>query len=370
MKRRAFLFSTLLLSFLLLSSCKTGIPIAYYAPSEIDMGKYKTIAISSTVQYKGLKNPPAFIRSSDIDASLDITVSSTYDSSLAATVASDATSYLLSTLSSTGFFKIVGPDITDSIISASKLGLDVTGEIEKYGIDAFLIPKVVSMSADERITTERHEIRGRDKNGKPVVHYEREHEVWQYASMTFSYTIIDAKTMEIYAKKNFSNDISRSSGSRSFISFAPKIRLCFDEIIKSFQRPIRLQLVPRAKTESLPLMANKPKDERVQNAYKAAKQGYYESASKMFLSSYEMTGHVPSGYNAALLLAASGDISEAVTLSERVLEETGDADVQELALSLKAIESSNDAAIRQIDGTSQSAATTGEPSVFTAVMGY
>ena len=49
-------------------SCATGVTINYTQPAEINMGSYRNIAVASTVPYKGLANPPFFVRAIDADA--------------------------------------------------------------------------------------------------------------------------------------------------------------------------------------------------------------------------------------------------------------------------------------------------------------
>ena len=168
--RKKYLIVIIVLSFLL-TACSTSVRVGYNRPSEIDMGRYRNIAVASTVPFRGFQSPGFYVRSVDDVAASHTHVRSSYDRSLADEVASYATGSLLRSLSSTGFFSITPPEKADRMISKNRLGYSIQDDVEYYNIDAFVIPRIVSMDVNEYLSSERYyyyDYSRVDKNGKPL----------------------------------------------------------------------------------------------------------------------------------------------------------------------------------------------------------
>jgi tetratricopeptide (TPR) repeat protein len=91
-------------------------------------------------------------------------------------------------------------------------------------------------------------------------------------------------------------------------------------MLKSFQHEIQTILAPSYETISLTLMPNKPKNDLAKNGYKLAEAGSLRASYSLFLDIWNQDRHFPSGYNAALLLEALGDLSGAIDLMEAVCD--------------------------------------------------
>lgn len=362
------------LAALLLVSCATTVSVDYINPSEINMGSYRNIAIASTVPYRAMRNPSVFVRAADSAAERNTFVTSSYSRSLADTVASYATDRLVSTLSSSGFFNVTPPSVTDALLDYAALGNDITSELAKRNIDAVIIPKITAMGVDEYVSSEQYLVNDpvkKDEHGNPVKVPAWRYYLTQSAYLDYSYTIIDARTLQVYAVKNFSDKREDVSQISEYGIYSPDVKGFFNSMINGFQRYILLQLVPQRQSASLSLMSNKPKIKSLEGAYDAAKNGYTDIARELFLSEYEASGHIPSGYNAALLTASMGDMDEAIALLEEMNYRTSSDDVRGLLTGLKDIKARDEEAMRQIEGTSvyDGSLVTQGKNIFQVVMG-
>ena len=126
----------------------------------------------------------------------------------------------------------------------------------------------------------------------------------------------------------------------------------FKNMIDSTMSRITRQLVPLRTSVSITLMDNKPESERAKAAYEAVDDGNYTYAATLFYDNFKASGHVPSGYNAALVTAATGDIETAIRIADDVYAKSGNSEVSALRSRLISIKQSNEESIRQIEGSS------------------
>lgn len=372
MKKLLFYLISALLALICLSSCSTTVRVAYDNPSEIDMGQYRTIAIASTVDFAGFQSPSYYVRSVDTQAALRSRVRSSYSSALASDMASYATASLVDSLYDTGFFTIIPPSITDGLIARNNLGISNADDIEAYGIDAFIIPRIVSMDVDEYVSSEGYWVTDytrKDKNGNPERRREYRYYITQSASMVYSYTIVDAKTMTIYQSRNFSNKVGNTTEITSYGFAVPRIERYFEGLIDAFTTVAASQLAPQRSYLYVDLMDNKPKAESVKSAYDLVEDGYSEEARNLFYKEWISSGHLPSGYNYALLTAALGDVDGAIETLKTIQRSYSSSDVDYLLSRLQEVKSRNAAAQAQYEGTGTVYSNYDDSSVFTVIMG-
>ena len=334
-------------------SCATGVTINYTQPAEINMGSYRNIAVASSVPYKGLANPPYFVRAIDADAFWDSYVTSSYDSSITTKVASYATQKFVSTLERSGFFSVTGPEKTDAMLQAGTFGYNSSEVLRKNNIDAVIIPKITNLNINEFIQSKKVQEKDydhKDKNGNPTVVTKTRYYLYQNVSIDFSYTIIDARTSQVVAVKNFSASDSDYWEVDRYGFLTPDVYNMIKGMIDGFQGYITKQLVPTNARKNVTLMANKPKIDSLKVAYDAAKEGYTSRAAELFLREYSSSGHLPSGYNGALLTAAAGDLEGAITLLQEMSLRYSSSDVEKLLSNLITIKSRNDEAMKQLSG--------------------
>lgn len=357
---------------LLLSSCMTNVSVEYMQPSEINMGPYRNIAVASTVPYRAFQSPPIFVRGLDAAAERNTFVTSSYDRSLAAYAANYATDKLIDTLTSSGFFSVTPPAVTDVIIDYANLGNNVASELEKRGIDAVIIPRITAMGADEYISSEEYYVNDpvrKDQSGNPLKVKAYRYYLNESAYIDYSYTIIDAATMQVYAVRHFSD--SRESQSRISENgmYSGNVRGFFTSMINSFQKYILRQLVPQRRSATLSLMSNKPKIESLKTAYEYAKSGNEAEAERLFLTEYNTSGHIPSGYNAALLMASLGDVDKAIELLEQMSSTTDSKEVASLLAGMKDMRNRSEEAMKQINGAEEGETPQQNKNIFQVVMG-
>lgn len=357
----------------LLSSCATVVDVDYLSPSEIDMGSYRNIALASTVAYRGFHEPGYYIRSIDDYALSWSHVRSSYDGSLATEVASHADSILINELSQTGFFNIIPPSVTDNLVELSRLGLSIRDEVSRLGIDAFLIPRIQSMDVNEYVSSEREFVKDYsrvDSDGEPLVYVRYRYYLTQTVTLLYSYTVIDAETMTVYATKNFSDKAEYTSKIDSPFFRGPDPVRYFDSMLGEMCRRAARQLAPYSSSLSVELMPNKPKLKAAEEGYDLVKDGNLAGAIKVFRSCWYSDSHLPSGYNYALLTAVMGDVDGAITILREIEDGWSDSDVRTLLNALQVVRNDNEEASRQLSGEESGISyTDSSNSIFSLVMG-
>ncbi len=375
MRKRAVLGVLGLVSVLLVTSCATSIRVRHLVPSDVDVSNHRNIAIASTDMYLYPRSGmlPPWIRGYN---DTFFTLNSGFNSDLNAKVAATSTAYLVDAMVNTDYFTIMPHETTDAYLTLGKSGKDAYGMLRAQGVDALLRSSITYMNSEERIV-------GRDikewvtENPDPkdptskVISYEkvtgRSYYLEQQATVTFTFTLIDLRTNRILATNSFtsqnSNDTylgktvfakgedSRDEYVRSYSSgFAPSLFPLYESMIREFPAKIARQLAPSWNESRVSLMKNKPKAD-VGPAYRLAEQGNFKQAYELFSSAWRQRSHLPSGYNAALLLEAMGEHTEALALMNQVYNRSGDPKSHTQLLRLKEVASQQDKAMKQIDGT-------------------
>ena len=364
----------LVLLTLVLTSCATSVDVYYMQPSEIDMGMARNIAIASAVPYSGRLGGYEFIRFSNFSDNTWYFRSSSSDMYLRDRVANYATREFENTLYSTGYFNILDREVTDSILAAGRAGVNTNSMFKEKGVDAVIIPRILGMSVDEfiyRIDTTKTVLD--PKTNTNVVMKEPKFYLSQIVSIDFEYSIISTKTEQLVATRRFSKTIYNEDVQikyHSTYSSTFDLYSMFTTALDSFQSSIMKQLVPLGRRANITLMANKPKDESIQDAYELVKKGNVQSAKTLFLEHYNKTGFIPSGYNSALLSAATGDFDTAIDELKQMVTKTNDSEVLTLLERLQRIKKNNERAQSQIKGESAGFSVDGSVNIYNQVMGY
>ncbi len=337
----------LILIIALFSSCQSYVNVSYMTPSEINMASHRSIAIASAVPYRGL-NHSSYIRGADALLRHGYgMIRSTYSSSLAFDIADYATDAIFDALSLSGYYTVTDPAVTDRILD----GPDTRTELLERGIDAVIIPRIENMDVNERIHANTRTERRKDKDGREI---REEHTTFYYYanySLTISYTVVDAQTEKVIARRSFVVE-----DSDSYVVNPPLILLNYPErafrrMVNSVLPRLTQQLVPLKANMKLSLMDNSPKNADAKEAYDLYDDGNTAQAISIFSRVFEEEGHIPSGYNAALLTASLGSFDEAVEIAERVYRRTGNSKVATLLSTLEMMRDSNTESIRQLTGS-------------------
>lgn len=365
------------LTVVFLTSCATSITVRHLVPGEVDLSVSRNIAIASTVPFKFPYGRPLSPWISGLSET-DFTLSSGYDANLPSSIANTSTRMLLDAAQSTSYFTILTPDVTDAYLSLSKVGENSSAMLKSKGVQALLSSNISYMDVEEEVV-------GRDVktyvtediDPSPTVttmkSYEkvtsREYFLVQKATLTLTYTVYDLVNNRILLTRSFTGkeDQETKIGIRTYDAgspggyrderryssgFAPSFKPLFEKVLRSFSSTISKQLAPSWQTKRLTLMSNKPKLEAAKSAYTLTERGSYEQAYRQFLSLYELSGHIASGYNAALLLEALNRLPEAVDLMNDVFNRSGSQQAYTALLRMQEAKSQSEKAQRQISGES------------------
>ena len=331
-------------------SCQTTISVPYMRPAAVDMGSYRNLAVASVIPYRPFQTPPMWVASAD-SHSFGFHIRPGYTASTAANVASYATGELYSSLSSTGFFNLLPPSVTDSVLDLGRYGADISREFRARGYDAVLIPRITSMTVNESIYSVPDYELWTDADG-----YEHRKVVFDYyykqvAAIEYTLTVIDTHTGSIIARRAFSDTEEREGSLDQAWSRLDDISYLYRRMIRSFTSEIIRYFVPTHAVYDVTLMDNKPENSHAEEGYERAENGDIIGSRDIFISVWEESPHLPSGYNAALLYAASGDFDSALDLLDSVMARYSNKDVRSLYRDLQTIRSRNTQAMSQVNGT-------------------
>lgn len=375
-KTKSFVLIVLTLCVLLFAtSCYSTIGLRTLVPAEVNVAGYKTIAVQSTSYNATLPDIIRQLLPIPVRGNIDDTYSqylTNLPSRFDLTTSDKVTSYTSKNLAKAidkGFFTVKGPDYTDALIAAGKIMGTTRKTLLNSNIDALLTSNISYMYYDEYITA----IAIYDSTDTSKVTGYNFYLV-QNAAISLTYMVTDVEANVYIANKTqsiSSGDIMTKIGHtdpediKKFV-YDTSIYVCysateiFESLVDDFFSAVTNQLSPHYETVYIDLMANKPKVESLQDAYKYVDSGNYKVALEMFLREYNASGHIASGYNAAVLYYALGDYDDAFTLSWEVYNKSGNSNALELYYTLKNIKENQDAAIAQINGTKSSTSNSDE----------
>ncbi len=335
---------------LLLASCATTVSIPYTMPSEVNMGRYRNLAVASTVPYRGYVSSGSWI---PVDAAgFGVMIHPTWGSGTAASVASYATDQLWSTLSSSGYYNLLSPSQTDAVLYAP---VNVSRELRRMGYDAVMIPRIDAMNVDESIYTTVDRVSYYDPYyGGYVDDYEYEYHLKRRISITYSITVVDTATERIVTTKTFSDYTSFTETIDPMWPSYNDSEYYFRRMIRNFQEGVIRLFVPTTAYYDVTLMDNNPELAEAGPAYDAVSNGDYQTALSVFLSCWNSYGHAPSGYNAALLIAAQGRYDDAIGILQEVQKVSPAQNVQNTISDLTTVSRRNKEAQAQLAAETES----------------
>ncbi len=330
---------------MLLASCATEIAVRYMQPSEINMGAYRNLALASVVPYKGFVSSSGWIRTIDI-GSAGIRIRPSYSYDITNSIAAYATDRLYSALSSSGYYNILPPSSTDQIIRSS---WDESREFRDLGYDAVMIPRIDAMNVDEQVYSVSRTATEYDAyTHSYYTYYYYDYYVKQVATITYTISVIDTNTEKIIASRTFQDSRTNTEMIDPDFPRFDKAELLFQRMIRSFDSGIIRLFVPTVRNYNVALMDNKPEIKELKDAYDAAKDGNTEAALSAFIAEWNRSHHVPSGFNAAVLTAALGDIDGAIEIAEEVAGYSSESRVGSLLSDLRRVRKSNEEAEKQL----------------------
>jgi hypothetical protein len=298
----------------------------------------------------------------------DFTLSTGYDPNLSERVASLATRKIVQALRDTRYFSILAPEATDAYLSLSKAGEDSIRLMRDKGFDLLMSSEISYMDIEEHVEgTDCREFVTDSSGISSEQVTKREYYLVQGATLGLSYTITSLHDGKILASESFTDKEEERTkiGTRYYdpdgnhrdernygSGLAPSFDPLFSQIIERATDRMALRLAPSWETRYLSLMKNKEKLASADLAHEFAKDGEYQKAYQQFLSIWQQTGQLGSGYNASLMLAALGELQASVDLMNDVYNATGDKRAHDTLLILQQALSQDQLAKRQISGES------------------
>ena len=358
---------------LVLTGCSSSIAVKTLVPAKVDVSGYKTIAVRST-QDDARWVVPTFWNSTfpyryEINERYrrDLMVTSRLDFNVSSRITEAASSTIYKAIN-TGFFSILEPKLTDSMITVGEYGGSVRQSLMQNNVDALLTTKISDLYYDEYITQETGFSQTDKVTGAkytPLYFYA----VQKYA-ITIFYTLTDVENNKIIASGTFSSgmqeektQLGRTKNAagdfeRTFYSYIPSASSLLSDLIKEFSDSFRDELSPHYTTEYFTFMSNKPEVKSLERAYDALYDEHWDTALRLFADEYARSGHIPSGYNAAILYFASGKTETALAISNELYTKYGSTKGLQLYDYLKRLAAREDAANSQINSSEKSGAST------------
>ena len=372
MKKSKLILAVLITAAILfLTACSTTIAVKTLVPAKVDVSGYKTIAVRSTKDETKWILPLFWNSDFPFDYSVNsrymgyLRISSRLDFNVSSRITEAASSTIYKAIN-TGFFTVLEPKLTDSLVAVGEYGGNVRAELMNKNVDALLTTKIADIYYDEKIVQEPGFSTTDPSNGQkytPMYFYA----VQRYA-LTIFYTLTDVENNVILASGTFSSGMreertqlgktKNSAGDfeSTYYSYIPSASSLFSNLIKNFTDSFREELSPHYKTVYFDFMKNKPEVKSLKKAYEALDNEQWETALQLFADEYARSNHIPSGYNAAILYFATGKTETALAIANELYTKHGSTDGLELYNYLKRLSASEEAANKQINSTEKSGA--------------
>ncbi|AEC02211.1 hypothetical protein [Parasphaerochaeta coccoides] len=330
MNNRHMLWKVGLLVFVVLLTavaCSTVVSITEYVPALVDMGGRSVIAVASTKPYDRSINTPRWVSIPGDWTWGGGNVVSGVEANVKEDVASYATREILRSLSSGGVYTIIRPEVTDAVLNLTQVGWGNAEALKKNGVEALLTSSIDYMDVSETLTSKPiYEYKEILEGGVPMqvpVLIRHDYIITQIATLNLTYTLTDINDGHILATKQIIDKVTQEVEISTNVPVAPSVTPLFQKVVDSFQKELVQQLVPHLYSRSESLMPNKPKNPQAAPAYDMVSKGNRNVAYDIFKTQWDTQGHIPSGYNAAILAYARGDLEAALDLMNHVYSSSG-----------------------------------------------
>ena len=347
------ILSVAVIAMLLLVSCATSVSLSYQKPSNVNMSQYRSVAVASASPFKSSQRIPLFLRFDITDPTISTyMIFSTFDyDKVNDSCAKELTQMVNKVFSRSSYYSVLSPEKTDTYLSFYKIGKNPSELLKAEGVDALIVPKITRFYNDEFVTADTYE-----KDGTKYTTYY----IHRSIDLGVTISVLDTATDRIIAMKEYSS-------TKNYVEvYDPEFPLIFrysqsdaiSDTISDMVSQMVADFVPTSGRANVELLANSPKNERAKEAYDAVKDGSYAYAYTLFNDIWNSEGHIPSGYNAALLIAVSGDLDGALRYLSAMQTRVSDRDVNRLYATLSSIKESNDKALAQYSPTTTVTETT------------
>lgn len=353
MKKNKSVFMIAILAItMIITSCATTVTVSYMKPAKFNLSEYKNLAIATTE----VGNAPVFANTR-IYINYDKynnSIITGYNRLVPSDIADYYTREVYSDLSNSGLFKLIPPAQTDQYVRNLKYGITDSSKLYDMGADAIFTSDIEYLDYEEypiygdfiMIKNPDYTIDGTAP--QYIQSDKRKVTIYQEAKMRISYTIIDLQTGYVLASDSYTNTVKNSVNYDYYYMTSLTSKWMFKDIADDFIVRTKNDLVPHTVYSSIELMDNKPKNSLADNAMDMVKNNQLVGAQALFEQAWDQSNHLPSGYNAALLLEAMGQRTDAIYLMKEVYNSTGSGDAMEAYSRMKSFDISSSAAKKQI----------------------
>ena len=343
---KKFLFSVFVLFSFVFASCgsnKIYINTVTLTPSEIDMSSYRNIAVPSTQQWSGSFNNTGYIRFESGANAFNIRPSSDAGS-LPISCAKYISDAFVKQIEGTNYFaRVIAPPESDVLATSTNLeSLGISREelLKRNDVNAMVNTSIDDMNLDEYVTSSAvyKSITETDKNGKKTTkrvidHYN--YQLHQNLSITITMKVVDIARNSVIATKTISDSTKKVYDIEYGLQIARSPYDEFVNLLNKMSNKLAIKLIPHYTYTPQEAMANKPELKEASIAYEYLVKGMNDPAYAVFSELWRTKNHVPSGYNAALLLHGKGQIDDAITLMQEVYDKSYNANALGMLAQMK-----------------------------------
>ncbi|MDD3996613.1 MAG: hypothetical protein WC129_02430 [Sphaerochaetaceae bacterium] len=341
MVRRSTVLLVCLVSLVFLTfGCATTVSVRHLVPAQIDMSSHRGIAVTSTEPYLfGFFNRPASVVK-DYTGKSGYRISSGFGAFTEDSVARHVTNTLVSALEGTDYFHILPPSQTDTIVKGKNLGYSTSDLLVRNSMDALFSTSIEYLGIDEYIyavdkkVTLTHDPVTGVQLPTPVVQIVQVYYLKQKVTLTFRYEIADVRTGKIITSRSQNSEYEQSidlTQKPKTGYFAPSLEPVINDMLDEIVRPLVKKIAPRWETTTLSLMSNKPERPSIEYAWEEVRRGNLFIALEAFEEEWQRSRHIPSGYNAALVMEAMAqtveDLQKAIDLMQKVYQASGNSKI-------------------------------------------
>ncbi|MDX9935372.1 MAG: hypothetical protein RBS30_10285 [Sphaerochaetaceae bacterium] len=334
----------IVLGVVLLAGCATTVRVRHLVPAQIDMSDYRGVALASTEPYNFgfLGYPPSTVR--DYTGNSGYKIATGFGYFTESQVARYVTNEILRGLNNTDYFTVLPPAQTDTIIKGKNLGYTTAEMFTRNGITALFTNSIDFMDIEEYIYAIEKEMLVTVHPGTGAVlnpaekHIVKTYHLMQKVAVTFTYEITDVRTGRSVLSKTQTVRRERTydlTGKPLTGYVAPSLQPWIESMLDEIIDPLVYSIAPRWETSYLSLMPNKPEISRLEFAWEEVRRGNLGIAKEAFIEEWNKSQHIPSGYNAALLMEALGDIDEGIALMDQVYRRSGNSNVYGMLLKMR-----------------------------------
>lgn len=362
--KRLSSFMSIIFLALIITSCASGPPTIEFnvlEPAEINMSKYRNIAVPSTVSYKkwnySYSNSYIPFRSGSFYDynNFRLLPYSGYQTPLPDSLAAYTNEILVSALRRTNYFNtVIAGSAADNLYNIITIpGVSYGDVIEANNIDAFITSEVTKMNLNEYLDVEPvYEWETyKDKNGvehrRRVVDYYI-YTLYQRVTVGVTYNVVDARTRRVIASRTVEDSTSKTTTVYPYTIYAPSVLPYYKGLLNNLNSSVLRSLSPHKVSKVEQLMKNDPELEAYEDAWELAKNNYLVAARDRFYLAWKQEKHLPSGYNAAIIYYANGDYKSAISLLEEVYTYTHSGEAALKLSEVRALKESNDRAEAQL----------------------